>query len=98
MDQELQDNVKIVAHWMGWTTYEGKHGLSFKHPDKMAVYSAETIGFHDNWQRQIPVWAKLQKEQLPEMGEIYEYYRAVDDDNPRAGFDTIVDIIKRIKN
>lgn len=88
MEKELQDNLILVAELMEWTL----HPFGFFDYNDKRQFIGDVV---TEWSLQIPVWAKLFPHATKE--EFQYYHHAIDNDNPRAGFDIIISIIKRIK-
>jgi hypothetical protein len=61
----------------------------------------EMFMYHSSWDWQIPVWAKLWNEyryMVISENEYNKYNFHVSNDNPEAGFEIIVSILKRISD
>jgi hypothetical protein len=83
MNQQEQDDLKLVAEFDKWEQANKEPGRSYK--------------YRTTWDWQIPVWAKLCKE--VKLSSIINagYNEAVKNNKPEHGFKIIVSIIKRIK-
>lgn len=99
MEKQLQDNLKLVAELMEWTL----HPFGFFDYKDKRQFIGDVV---TEWSLQIPVWAKLCslfndhgtfRATVVTRVEMNDYEIAVRNDNPRAGFDIIISIIKRIK-
>jgi hypothetical protein len=80
MNQQLQDDLKLVSDFMG---------------DRWPFELYQT-----SWDYQIPVWAKLVKNQSPYnalIGDEIEYYKCIVAERPDMAFEIIVSNIKKIK-
>lgn len=116
MTQELQDKLKLVAEWLGWEfkmiEYGGSEIMGFYFEKELRFIEGEdylpgfleVFHYHDDWSKQIPVWAKLCKSQIKEISMVEwisirdTYMEAVSTDKPQEGFEIIVLIIQRIKS
>jgi hypothetical protein len=85
MNQQEQDDLKLVAEFDKWEQANKEPGRSYK--------------YRTSWDWQIPVWAKLCSSYVEDImqDQFNGYEQAVRNNNPADGFKIIVSIIKRIK-